>query len=73
MSGLASNDAAVLQIGATFVELLRPACGIVVGTNLPPDVRLAGKPAVMGSALDRLGHIADAGRPLCHFVWSSDY
>jgi hypothetical protein len=46
--------AAVSQIGATLVELLRPASGIVVGTTLPPDVRLAGKPAVMGSRLGSL-------------------
>jgi hypothetical protein len=55
------------------VELLRPASGIVVGTNLPPDVRLAGKLAVMGSALDRLGHLADAGRPSRRFRWSIGY
>jgi hypothetical protein len=54
LSGLASNDAAVLQIGATLVELLRPACGIVVGRSLPPDVRLAGKPAVKGLRLGSL-------------------
>jgi hypothetical protein len=37
------------------VEPLRPACGIVVGTSLPPDVRLAGKPAVKGLHLGSLG------------------
>jgi hypothetical protein len=41
------------------VELLRPACGIVVGTNLPPDVRLAGKSAVKGLRLGSLRSLAD--------------
>ena len=62
MSGLAS-----MIVRPSHRLLLRPASGIVVGTNLPPDVRLAGKLAVMGSALDRLGHLADAGRPSRRF------
>jgi hypothetical protein len=44
--------------GAALLELLRPVCGTMVGTLIPPDVRLAGKPATIG-ALPWTGRAVD--------------
>jgi len=36
----------VLKSGAALLELSRPECGTVVGMQVPPDVRFAGKTCI---------------------------